>query len=82
MKKIVAIIIFMISALSAFAQGNLFAKYSDTKGVDAVYISKSMLQMMPTVKVQGMNVANVVNKLNSIQILTTIDKNQVKAIKK
>ena len=49
MKKIIAIAAAMLLTLTAFAQKDgqkIYNKYSDAKGVSAVYMSPSMFRLM------------------------------------
>ena len=54
-----------------FAQNKLFDKYADMDDVTSVYISKKMFQMMPVMETDGLNLANLKGKIESLQILTT-----------
>jgi len=48
MKRIITIAVFLLAALSAFAQTgkSIYNKYSEEKNVSAVYISPSMFKLM------------------------------------
>lgn len=65
-------ILFAIAIVAANAQiSKLFERYSDTKGVTSVYISKAMLRMMPDIRTNGLEFNDMTEKLNSIRVLTT-----------
>lgn len=65
-------ILFSLAVVSASAQiANLFDRYSDTKGVTSVYISKAMIRMMPDIATNGLDINGVAEKINSIRILST-----------
>lgn len=67
----------LLTSLQANAQVKEFEKYSDTKNVTYVYISKFMLGMagkLATPSVAGVNTKSIMNKLNGIQIITSEDK--------
>ena len=67
----------LLTSLHANAQVKEFEKYSDTKNVTYVYISKFMLGMagkLATPSVAGVNTKSIMNKLNGIQIITSEDK--------
>lgn len=67
----------LLTSLQANAQVKEFEKYSDTKNVTYVYISKFMLGMagkLATPSVAGVNTKSIMNKLSGIQIITSEDK--------
>lgn len=76
MKRIYTLIILLsIAVLGVSAQvSEVFDNYSDTEGVTSVYISKSLLKMMPDLKTEGMEIKGLLDKLDSINIITTEDK--------
>lgn len=51
------------------AQKQTFDKWSDSKGVNVVYVSKALLQMMPQMDVGKANIADIAGKLEYIRIL-------------
>lgn len=64
-----------IAIVGASAQiTEFFDHYSNTDGVTSVFISKSLLRMMPDIKTEGVEVKEIADKLESIRILTTEDK--------
>lgn len=70
--------------ITANAQVKEFERYSDTKNVTYVYISKHMLQMAgktTTPSVPGVNLNNIMNKLTGIQIITAEEKNAAARLK-
>jgi hypothetical protein len=76
MKKTILSILFLASVSFAFAQKNPFEKFSDMDGVTSVYISKTMLSLIPKnskMDYGGVNVGGFLNKLTSILILTSED---------
>ena len=58
-------------SLVSYAQDNLFDKFSDMDGISSVYISKTLLSMMPDVEADGIDIGKIANKLESIQILSS-----------
>ncbi len=52
------------------AQDALFDKYEDTNGVSTVYISKTMLGMIPNVEAGGHDVGKMASRLDQLRILT------------
>ena len=76
MKKSILSILLLACFTFAFAQKNPFEKFSDMDGVTSVYISKTMLSLIPKnskVDYGGVNVGEFLNKLSSILILTSED---------
>lgn len=69
--KHVLFIILMCCASMIYAQNKFFDKFADMDGVTSVYISKTMLQMMPNMKTEGIDIGEVAGKLESIHILTS-----------
>lgn len=69
--KHVLLIILMCCASIASAQNKIIDKFADMDGVTSVFISKSMLQMMPNMKTEGIDIGGVAGKLESILILTS-----------
>lgn len=55
------------------AQQELFKKYSDMKGVSCVYISKTMLEMNPSLFTKDIYIGNAASNMNSVQIISTLD---------
>lgn len=49
---------------------DLFSHLSNLKGVQVVYISKSMLGMMPNMDMPGVDIGNIAGKLESLEIYT------------
>ncbi|MDE5808959.1 MAG: DUF4252 domain-containing protein [Muribaculaceae bacterium] len=65
-------ILFILAIVSVNAQvSKVFEQYSETQGVTTVYISKTMLSMMPDIQAGKMELKGVTNKLNYIKVLTT-----------
>ena len=82
-QTLIALVLAMTS-LHANAQVKEFEKYSDTKNVTYVYISKFMLGMagkLATPSVAGVNTKSIMNKLSGIQIITSEDKTAAARLK-
>ena len=60
----------MTVAQSAMAQDALFDKYEDTNGVTTIFISKTMLGMIPNVKAGNHDISKIASKLDQLRILT------------
>jgi hypothetical protein len=69
--KHVLLIILMCCASIVSAQNKLIEKFADMDGVTSVFISKSMLQMMPNMKTEGIDIGGIAGKLESMLILTS-----------
>lgn len=74
----------MLLLLSLFcqAQKNLFNKYDDLKGVSSVYISKAMIESNPNLFAKDVYIGKVSGQLNSVQVLSTMDNNVKKDMRK
>ncbi|MCD8183817.1 MAG: DUF4252 domain-containing protein [Bacteroides sp.] len=64
------------------AQKNLFDKYNDLKGVSSVYISKAMIDMNQNLFAKDVYIGKVSGQLNSVQVLSTMDNNVKKDMRK
>lgn len=73
-------ILFIMSAIASSAQvSSVFDRYSDTKDVSAVYISKTMLRMIPNFGANGTNSpAELISKLDCIRVLSTPNPSLIK----
>ena len=63
-------LLLMTVAQSAMAQDALFDKYEDTNGVTTIFISKTMLGMIPNVKAGNHDISKIASKLDQLRILT------------
>jgi len=73
MKRIyILAILATVFSLFAQAQQSFFDKYAEMEGVTSVYISKSMLSLLPSVDstVNGIHIGNIASRLDNIQILS------------
>jgi len=70
--KILLLTLLIFISGNCLAQKKLFDRFSDMDGVTTVYVSKTMLQMMPNMNIQGgMDIGNFAGKLDGILILTS-----------
>lgn len=69
--KTLILLLLICCSYTICAQNKLFDKFSEMNGVTSVYISKSMLQMMPNMKTSGIDIGNIAGKLESVEILTS-----------
>lgn len=63
-------LLLMTVVQSAMAQDALFDKYEDMNGVTTVFISKTMLNMIPNVKAGDHDISEIASKLDQLRILT------------
>ena len=85
MKKLIILIVILFSYSGLYAQGkNPFEKVMEMKGVDVVYISKAMLQMMPDLDLDSspLDISDMVGKLNSIIIINSENTQAMASVKK
>ena len=91
MKKIYAIAVMLLMAVGAYAQSGktIYNKYSDYKGVSAVYISPTMFRIMgqlPDLDVETsdgekVNIAPLVRSFEGFYLLSVSDKSQAADLK-
>ena len=84
MKRIYAIVVMLLVTLGAYAQSGktIYNKYSDSKGVSAVYISPTMFRMigrLPDLDVETsdgekVNMASLVKSFDGFYLLSVSDK--------
>jgi len=65
-----------------FAQNKFFDKYADMDNVTSIYISKAMFQMMGKIENAGMNFTNLKGKIESLQLITSDNKDRKEQMKK
>ena len=82
MKKIAFIALLMLMGITARGQDALFKSFENVSGVSTVYISKSLLSMMPSLKVNNRDLAKMAGKLDHIQILSAEKANLISRLKK
>ena len=58
-----------LTSVGIHAQESLFEKYEDTNGVTTIYISKTMLGMIPDVKAGKHDISQIASKLDYLRIL-------------
>ncbi|MGN0202302.1 MAG: DUF4252 domain-containing protein [Candidatus Cryptobacteroides sp.] len=88
MKRIIMTIVLAVTTLAAMAQSgeSLYRKYSDSKGVNAVYVSPAMFRMIgsiPDMELNDMdvNLTPIIKKLNGLYMLETETADISKALK-
>ena len=74
MKRIyILAILATVFSLFAQAQQSFFDKYAEMEGVTSVYITKSMLNLLPNMSgsINGVNIGKFASRLDNIQILSS-----------
>jgi len=64
------LVLIILPVAHVSAQDALFDKYEDANGVSTVFISKTMLSMIPNVKAGHHDVGKMASKLDQLRILT------------
>jgi hypothetical protein len=72
----------MLCSSVSFAQSQLFDKYAEMDNVTSVYISKAMFNMMPTVGDIGLSLMNMKGKVESLQLVSTEQAEQILQMRK
>ena len=75
LNKILLAGVLLMLPLLCQAQKNIFNTYNDMKGVSSVYISKAMIEMNPNLFTKDIYIGKVSGKLESVQIVSTMDNN-------
>ena len=74
MRQRIFLFLFFVTASTVFtrmsAQEAIFEKYEDTNGVTTIYISKTMLGMIPNVKAGNHDIGKIAPKLDYLRILS------------
>ena len=82
LNKILLAGVLLMLPLLCQAQKNIFNTYNDMKGVSSVYISKAMIEMNPNLFTKDIYIGKVSGKLDCVQILSTMDSNIKKDMRK
>ncbi|GHT07679.1 hypothetical protein FACS189432_00020 [Bacteroidia bacterium] len=84
--KILFTVIAVLAAWNGFAQDKLFDKLSNQKNITQVTVSKGLLNLMPdmasSMDMNGVDVKDIVNKLEQIDIFTSQDNEAKKMMRK
>jgi len=80
--KYILLALCLFCASMGFAQNKLFDKYADMDNVTSVYISKAMFKMMPQIDNVGVDLMNLKGKIESLQLVTTDNKDRAAQMKK
>jgi len=80
--KYVLLAVCLFCSSIGFAQNKLFNKYADMDNVTSIYISKAMFQMMPVINNAGIDLMDLKGKIESLQLLTTDNKDRKAQMKK
>ena len=79
-KFFITFLIVLFGGMNITAQNNVFEKLSNTKDISTVFISKSLLNMMPSVDMGGKNIKVLSDKLEQMEIYKGSDKSARKAM--
>lgn len=82
-KAIILFIVLCGLAVTLRAQSGIFEKYAEMENVTSVYVSKSMMQMIPAmVGNVRLETDSIKNKLESLQLLSSSNSEKIALIKK
>lgn len=82
MKKIIFLLLCSFSLLNIHAQSNaLFENLSNDRNVGTVFVSKSLLSMMPKLNMGNADLKSISNKLTQVEIYTTENPKSIRTIK-
>ena len=71
-------------SVCSYGQQSFFDKYAEMEGVTSVYITKSMLSLLPKgqTSVNGVNIGNITSRLDNIQILSADEQPVIDKLRK
>ncbi|MDR3340043.1 MAG: DUF4252 domain-containing protein [Candidatus Symbiothrix sp.] len=79
-------VIMLLTTWMGFAQSNLFDKLSDHKDITQVTVTKELLSMVPgmasSMNMNGVDIKDIVDKLEQIDIFTTEEKTSMQLMQK
>ena len=81
MKRFQILLFAFILSVSAFAQKEFIDKLGNIDGVTSVYVSKTMLKLLPQLDVKELDLKKISQKMDGVQILTADNLNAVKNLK-
>ena len=81
MKRFQILLFAFILSASAFAQKEFIDKLGNIDGVTSVYVSKTMLKLLPQLDVKELDLKKISQKMDGVQILTADNLNAVKKLK-
>ena len=70
MKRFQIFLLAFILSASAFAQKEFIDKLGNIDGVTSVYVSKTMLKLLPQLDVKELDLKKISQKMDGVQILT------------
>lgn len=82
MKRFLFILLTLCLCVDTFSQDSFFRKFADHEDITSVYISKSMLRLMPDMQTGGIDIGRVSSKLDNIQILSCEKQEVIPQIRK
>ena len=69
---LIAFCLFLVTCLPSFSQNSLLDRFEGMEGITSVYISETMLKMMPSMQVKkGVDVGKFAGRLTGITILSS-----------
>lgn len=81
MKRFQILLFAFILSASAFAQKEFIDKLGNIDGVTSVYVSKTMLKLLPQLDVKELDLKKISQKMDGVEILTAENQNAVKKLK-
>lgn len=79
-KAFLLVVITVFSILGIQAQKSMFDKLSDHKDVTTIYISKSLLKMMPDIDTGGADIKGLAGKLEQMEIYSSKSNKEASSI--
>lgn len=71
MKRLILMLAMLVSTATTFAQKEFIDQFGDVDGITSIYVSKTMIRLLPKLDAGNMDLKKLSQKLESVQILTS-----------
>jgi len=71
MKRLLFALVLLVSTATTFAQKEFIDYFGNADGITSIYISKTMIKLLPKLDAGNMDLKKISQKLESVQILTS-----------
>ena len=71
MKRMILALALLVSTATTFAQKEFIDHFGNVDGITSIYVSKTMIRLLPKLDAGNMDLKKLSQKLESVQILTS-----------
>ncbi|MBQ6433457.1 MAG: DUF4252 domain-containing protein [Bacteroidaceae bacterium] len=71
MKRFIIALALLVSTVASFAQREFINHFGNVDGITSIYVSKTMIRLLPKLDAGNMDLKKISQKLESVQILTS-----------